>query len=239
MIPNQMKHYQTRWSSKSSRNKSHIPRTQTKTHRHKSRAARAAGWSLICVSSSHYLLRSVQRKSDRAASAEHFCRSALRLMMVPSSRLLKNYPWLLLNLCQMIRLGLHPRTPLRPSRDSAGRVTASAYFLKMGGIYTEPERPNPVMKGIRGTRWRLKIRWRGKRGSNLFSGWSLLDRGKIIKKYWKLFPIFKATSTNFNWHFLLLFHSLQNTTPDCARYSPCEVKKSQCFPAVAFVFPKF
>lgn len=125
-LPNQMKHYQTRWNSKSSKHKSHIPRTQRKTHRHQSKAVRAAGWSLICVSSSHYLLRSVQRKSARAASAEHLCRAALPLTMVPSSQPLKNYPWLLLNLCQMIRLGLHPRTPLRPSRDSAGRVTANA-----------------------------------------------------------------------------------------------------------------
>lgn len=38
----------------------------------------------------------------------------------------KTYPWLLLNLYRMIRLGLHPRTQLSPSRDSAGSIAANA-----------------------------------------------------------------------------------------------------------------
>lgn len=44
----------------------------------------------------------------------------------PPSPQPKIYPWLLLNLYRMIRLGLHPRTPLSPSRDSAGSIAANA-----------------------------------------------------------------------------------------------------------------
>ncbi|MEQ2172391.1 hypothetical protein GOODEAATRI_020530 [Goodea atripinnis] len=57
-------------------------------------------------------------------------RSTVSLMVVPHypsySWPLKTYPWLLLNLYRMIRLGLHPRTLLSPSRDSAGRIAANA-----------------------------------------------------------------------------------------------------------------
>lgn len=50
------------------------------------------------------------------------CEDVLGVWTAPQ----KKYPWLLLNLYQMIRLGLHPRTPLSPSRDSAGSIAANA-----------------------------------------------------------------------------------------------------------------
>lgn len=74
----------------------------------------------------------------------------------------------------------------------------------MGVIYTEP---SPVLKDIRGSCRSSKTRWRGKTGNDLFSWWSLLERRKVTYS-----SSSTQQSTNFNWNFLLVSHSLQNTT---------------------------